>query len=512
MAVLRIDDHRLPPLEHAQRLGVAGDLEVRLQLLEPDRRVVAERFEPARRPVPVADRALVDAHRAGQVTGHQVGDLARVEALGQLTAHVEQPPQLACQLLAAGQQPGRLERRRRVVGEDREQPQVVTVEPGETELGQRDDPDGDAVVAHRHDQHRLVDVVGARDRRAPGVAVRVVDEQRLAVLGDPAGEALAEPAAEQVEVHLLVGADPAFERDRHDLVGRLEQVHTGVVVVDDPARLLDDGAADGLDRGRPAQPTRCRLEHRQLGGPGLGLLEQLGVGERDAGVRGERRDECHVAIGPCSGFAGDRRERPDQPLVMEQRRDEIGADVEDPVIPLDAVAPVGGDVAPRGDTTGAQDLTDPALVDAEHRQHRGDAVRQARPGGHVQVVVAQDADVDVVDPERALRLVDDGPEQLMAIVRGGEPLGDPEHAVEPLGELGLQPGPARGQWIGLPVPVRRRQQSPEQRGLGRSRARGGSIAWSGTLDHRRDGPIAEGSRGAGQRYRVRPRVVLGRSP
>ena len=41
--------------------------------------------------------------------------------------------------------------------------------------------------------------------------------------------------------------DRALERDRDDLVGRLEQVHAGVVVIDDLARLLDDRPADRLD-------------------------------------------------------------------------------------------------------------------------------------------------------------------------------------------------------------------------------------------------------------------------
>ena len=107
------------------------------------------------------------------------------------------------------------------------------------------------VVAHRHDEHRFVDVVGAGDRLAPRIGVGVVDEQRLAVLRDPAREALAEPAAQQVQVDLLVRPDAALERDRDDLVGRLEQVHPRVVVIDDPAGLLDDRPADGLDRVSP---------------------------------------------------------------------------------------------------------------------------------------------------------------------------------------------------------------------------------------------------------------------
>ena len=160
-------------------------LEVRLELLDRRRRVVAERDEPARRPVPVRDRALVDAHRRGEVAGDQVRDLARVEAGRQLAAHVEQQPQLTGERLAAGEEAGRLDRGRGLVGEDRQEAQVVGVELVEAQLRERDHADDDVVVGHRHDEHRLVDVVGAGDRRAARVEVRVADEDRHAVLARP---------------------------------------------------------------------------------------------------------------------------------------------------------------------------------------------------------------------------------------------------------------------------------------------------------------------------------------
>ena len=96
--------------------------------------MVAERLDPTREAIPVADRALVDAHSARQVAGHQVGDLPRVEALGQLAAHVQQAAQLAGEILAAGQEARRLECGRSVVGEDGQEPQVVGVEAVEAQL------------------------------------------------------------------------------------------------------------------------------------------------------------------------------------------------------------------------------------------------------------------------------------------------------------------------------------------------------------------------------------------
>ena len=197
-----------------------------------------------------------------------------------------------------------------------------------------------------------------------GILVRVVDEQRLAVLGDPAGEPLADPAAQEVEVDVLVRADPTLEGDRHDLVRRLDEIDPGVVVVDDPARLLDDGPPDALDGRRAAQPAGCGLQDLELGGSRLGLLEELRVAERDAGVRRERRQERDVAVGPLARLEGHRRQRADHPVVVDQRRDEVARELEDAHVALATVADVRAGVGPGGHAAGPQDLVHPALADA----------------------------------------------------------------------------------------------------------------------------------------------------
>ena len=203
-----------------------------------------------------------------------------------------------------------------MVGEDRQEPQVVAVEAVQAELRKRDHADGFLVVLHRDNQHRFVDVFSAGDRLPSRIAVRVVDQQRLAMLCDPAGEALAEAAAQQVEIDVLVGADPTLEGDRHDLIGQLDEVHARVVVVDDPAGLLDECSPDRLDRCRAVESTGRRLENGQLRGLRLGLLEQLGVGQGDRGMGRERRKEGHVAVGPFARLARHRRQRPDHAVVM----------------------------------------------------------------------------------------------------------------------------------------------------------------------------------------------------
>ena len=98
--------------------------------------------------------------------------------------------------------------------------------------------------------------------------------------------------------------------------------------------LLDDGPADLLDVGRAAQPGRGRLEDLELGGALDGLLEQLGVGEGDRGVRREGRDEGDVAARPVARLAGHRRQRADDPVVVDQRGDEVAGDVEGAVVAL----------------------------------------------------------------------------------------------------------------------------------------------------------------------------------
>ncbi len=301
-----------------------------------------------------------------------------------------------------------------MVSEDRQQTEVVGVEAVEAELGQGDDPDGHAVVAHRHHEHRFVDVVRPGDRLAARIGVRVVDQQWLAVLGDPAGEPLADAAAKQVHVDMLVGAHPALEGDRHHFVGQFHEVHAGVVVVDDLAGLLDDRPAHCLHgRGAVQAPGRG-LQDGELRRACLGLLEQLGVRERDAGVRGQGGQERDVAIGPLAWLQGDGGKRPDHPVVVDQRRDEVAGGLDDALGSLGAVPRVlrASDQAaiwPVWRTSPTQPSSTP-----NGRQRPRGLLGQAGPGRDDQVVVLDDADRDVIDTQRAQRLIDDRAEQLRA--------------------------------------------------------------------------------------------------
>ena len=287
---------------------------------------------------------------------------------------------------------------------------------------------------------------------ATRVAVRVVDHDRLAVLGDPAGEPFAEPAGQQRHVDLLVGADAALEGDRHHPVGRLEEIDPGVVVVDDPAGLLDDDPADLLDADRAAHPCRGGLQHLELGGAPLGLLEQLGVGDGDRGVRRQGRDERHVAAGPGTRLTGDGGQRPDDPIVVRRAgRARWPAISKTSVValvgerstgprcpatartwPLRSTSPIRPSSRPRTASCRARSSVSPAQAATSRR------------------LIAQDPDRGGVRPQGALRLVDDHPEQLRAVVGCGQPPGDVEDRVEAL-------RPARPPAADRPTSSRRRR-------------------------------------------------------
>ncbi len=271
------------------------------------------------------------------------------------------------------------------------------------------------------------------------------------MLGDPPREALAEGAREERHVDLVIGPHAALEGDRHDPVGRLDEIDPRVVVVDDPVGLLDDRAADLFDRAGLAQAGGCRLEDLELGGPGDGLLEQLGVRQRDRGMRRQGGDERHVAARPAAWLTGHRRQGADDPVVVHQRCGQMAGDIEDALVPLDPVVRIGPDVGKGQDVTGPQDFVDPAFVPVEDRQASGDVVGDAGPRGDLEAVVAQHPDRRRVGAQDALGLAQDHPEQLLAIMRGGQPTGDAKDGVETLGQLGFdaragEPDPGRG-WL-----------------------------------------------------------------
>ncbi len=260
-----------------QRARVGRHIEVSGHPLESIGRVAAEGLDPAGGAVPIADVAGVDPQRADEVSGQQLGDLARIEAARQFGAHVEQATQLAGQVQCSRQQPRRSDRDGGLIGQDREDLQVVLGERIESELGQTDDADDLPVVADRHDEHRFVDVVGARDRPAAGIAAGLADQQRLTVDGDPAGEAFSVTTGQTREIDRVVRAASAGRDDGGQTVPRFTQVEPRVVVLDDPAELLEHGSADIFRGMCEGHPGRGRLHDLELGGQRRDPVGQGGI-------------------------------------------------------------------------------------------------------------------------------------------------------------------------------------------------------------------------------------------
>ncbi len=88
----------------------------------------------------------------------------------------------------------------------------------------------------------------------------------------------------------------------------------------------------------PAHPRRGGLEDLELGGAGLrsARTARRWSGRSRRGVASVD-DERDVAARPGARLAGHRRQRADDPVVVDQRRDEVAGELEDAVVALEAV-------------------------------------------------------------------------------------------------------------------------------------------------------------------------------
>jgi hypothetical protein len=129
---------------------------------------------------------------------------------------------------------------------------------------------------------------------------------------------------------------------------------------------------------------------------------------------------------------------------MDERCDQVSGDLEGRVVALGCVALLAAHIRVGQDLPGAQDLADPPLVARDDRQALREVIGKASPRSDLEDVIAEDADGGRVGAQRQPRLVDDHAEEVGPIVRRGEPPGDAEDRVEPLGELGLQRPAGRG--------------------------------------------------------------------
>ncbi len=208
------------------------------------------------------------------VLGGQLRHLSRIEAAGQGAAHVGDAPQVLGQGRRGADGGRRLHGRGRQVGQRREDPHVGEVELAEADLGEGDDARDPLVVAHRHHDHRLVDLVRARDRHPARIGVGVGDQERAAVGGDPAREALPHLEAQVVEGDRLVAVVPGGH-DGHQVVRLLEDVHAAGVIVDDRPDLVGHRLGHRPHRRPAGHPGGRPLGDLELGDPALGRLARL---------------------------------------------------------------------------------------------------------------------------------------------------------------------------------------------------------------------------------------------
>ena len=204
-----------------------------------------------------------------------------------------------------------------VAGEDREGRLVVGPEAIPAKPGNDDHALDPAGVGDRDEQHRLRSV-DRPDHHPARIAVRLRHEQGLVVLGDPAGQALADPAAKHLGPNVGDAHERALEGDRlaHPALV-VDPVDPDVVEVDQVARLGHDRLADRANIVQAVEPAAEGLDRAQAGRQVMRLGSQPGVGDRRGDLVGEclgqldldrpARPAC--AGGGCSGRRGRPRRR-----------------------------------------------------------------------------------------------------------------------------------------------------------------------------------------------------------
>ena len=191
-----------------------------------------------------------------------------------------------------------------MAGEHLEQPQIVFVELAQAELRDDDRASRAGAVLERHGDDRLLDLRGALDLDRELARRRVVEQQRIAGLDDPAGQPFADPRPEDLRRRPVMAGQLALERDRRQLLALADE-DAAVVVVDQLPQLVCDRHPDLADVVRPVELAPERLQHLQVrdradvlpaslagGRPlGVGLVEEddLALPTR---LRGHHRGLC----------------------------------------------------------------------------------------------------------------------------------------------------------------------------------------------------------------------------
>ena len=341
-------------------------------------------------------------------------------------------------------EPSVLERDRRVAAEHLEQAHVVLVERPDAELGDDDGAGDPGAVVQRDGDDRLVHVVRVGDGDRVVAVHGVLEQDRLARLGRPARDALADLAGERLDAVRVERVEVAAPGDGDELVA-VDDVHAAAVVVDQHPELVHDRLADRAHVVQPVQLAGEALQHLQVGDradvaagarrrgalavlvleeDGLVLAARLRGHHRDLGA-GDELARVHGVLGPL----GD-PDRDAQPAC----RGELGAGevVDDPPREPERVARVarGHDHA---ELLAAQAADDVRGAD--------DALQQV--GELDEHEVAEAVAVDVV---HALEVVEVEHEHGDRVVR---PAGAVQLGTEPVVEVAVVVEPGQGVRLGL---------------------------------------------------------------
>ena len=139
------------------------------------------------------------------------------------------------------------------------------------------------------------------------------------VLGDPAGDALAERDPQLVRGLVDVFADLTAHRDR-DEVRLHEPIDPGVVIVDELAQLGHDREPDVLPAREVVEPRSELLDRLELRGPGRHLLEVLRGPDGDARLGRQGGDRFELVRRPAVRLVVVDVEQPQELRAIHQRR------------------------------------------------------------------------------------------------------------------------------------------------------------------------------------------------
>ena len=252
--------------------------------------------------------------------------------------------------------------------------------------------------------------------------------------------------------------DPAAEREAHthqprpgrlvvtagdderDEVGAV-RCHPGQVcpvALEQTPRLLHHPLEELVGIGQGGDPS-CDIAQRALGlGPAsesapraLQLLDKARVGDGDRRLFGEAAEDHgvelverrwlvthHLDRTERSGVADDRRR--DEPADVRQLGQRIGQDV---VVEFSGLVVVDEEDAPLGDRLAGDTLADAEGVELQRLALGFGQARVVRPYERVAIRVVL-VDHRAVRAEEALRLVDDGLQDLVRLAQGGDAGGD----------------------------------------------------------------------------------------